>query len=65
MIDVVVNGAGDSWSWQWVFTDSGGEHLLATSAVLYLSEAQAQVYGEVISRQCRDWPVEDLTEVPA
>lgn len=62
MIDVVVNGAGDSWSWQWVFTDSGGEHLLATSDEEYLSEAQALVYGTVYLNQCKGWPVDDLCE---
>mgnify|MGYP006054574703 CR=1 len=63
MIGVVTKGAGDAWEWEWVGVDSGGAHLLATSAPLYLSEAQALANGMVILSQCRDWPVESLTEV--
>ena len=63
MIDVVINGAGDAWSWQWVFTDSGGEHLLATSEESYLSAHAAEIAGKVALIHAGTYDVVDLTEV--
>ena len=62
MIDVVTNGAGDAWGWEWVSAESSGTHLLATSAPLYLSEYGAHVAAKIGLNQCRDWPIVDRCE---